>query len=132
MRILVIEDDFVSRTVLTRFLEPFGEVTAAVDGHAGLHSYRQGVQEGRPFDLVTLDMMMPGIDGLQVLKEMRTFESEQAAPARSAKVLMTTALDDVKNVSAAYEAMCDDYLAKPIRKVALFEKLQKLGFHIQG
>ena len=128
MRILVIEDDFVSRTVLTRFLEPFGEVTAAVDGHAGLSSYRQAVQAGNPFDLVTLDMMMPGIDGLQVLKEMRTYEGEQPGKEIAAKVLMTTALDDVKNVTAAYDAMCDDYLTKPIRKATLFEKLQKLGF----
>lgn len=130
MRILVIEDDFVSRTVLTRFLEPFGEVTAAVDGEQGLDAFRQATAAGQPFDLVTLDMMMPGIDGLEVLREVRSLERAEESCAPAAKVLMTTALDDIKTVAAAYGAMCDDYLTKPIRKATLFEKLAQFGFDL--
>lgn len=130
MRILVIEDDFVSRTVLTRFLEPFGEVTAAVDGEQGLDAFRQATAAGQPFDLVTLDMMMPGIDGLEVLREVRSLERAEESCAPAAKVLMTTALDDIKTVAAAYVAMCDDYLTKPIRKATLFEKLAQFGFDL--
>lgn len=129
MRILVIEDDFISRNVISRFLSGFGEVVTADNGRLGLQALQGAHDAGSPFDLVTLDVMMPELDGHQVLQQLRQIE-QQHPSSRKAKVVMTTALDDIQNVKAAYQGFCDDYLTKPIRKAVLFEKLQKLGFEL--
>lgn len=129
MRILVIEDDFISRNVISRFLAGFGEVVTADNGRLGLQALQTAHDAGTPFDLVTLDVMMPELDGHQVLQQLRQIE-QQHPSHQKAKVVMTTALDDIQNVKTAYQGFCDDYLTKPIRKAVLFEKLQKLGFEL--
>jgi len=131
MRILVIEDDFISRNVIARFLGGFGEVTTAENGRLGIEAVRTASQEGRPFDLVTLDVMMPEMNGHEVLQHLRAHEAESSTEPRP-RVLMTTALCDLKTVHSAYQGLCDDYLTKPIRKAALYEKLLGMGFQQPG
>lgn len=131
MRILVIDDDFVSRNVIARFLAGFGEVTTAENGKLGIEAVRAARLDGRPFDLITLDVMMPELNGHEVLQRLRALEDEASTEPRS-RVLMTTALDDLKTVHSAYQGLCDDYLTKPIRKAVLYEKLQAMGFPLPG
>ena len=128
MRILIVEDDFISRKLLTHFLAGFGEVVAAEDGQKGLDLLMQGITTEHPFDLVTLDVMMPEIDGQEVLAKLRAIESVTNAPR--AHVLMTTGLEDLQSVKEAYENLCDAYLNKPVRKAVLYETLQKLGYKL--
>jgi two-component system, chemotaxis family, chemotaxis protein CheY len=128
MRILIVEDDFISRKLLTHFLASFGEVVAAEDGQKGLDLLMQGITTEHPFDLVTLDVMMPEIDGQEVLAKLRALESVTNAPR--AHVLMTTGLEDLQSVKEAYENLCDAYLNKPVRKAVLYETLQKLGYKL--
>ncbi|MBP8301021.1 MAG: response regulator [Planctomycetes bacterium] len=128
MRILIVEDDFISRKVLSHFLAGFGEVITAEDGQKGLDLLMHGLTSERPFDLVTLDVMMPEIDGQEVLAKLRALESVTNGPR--ARVLMTTALEDMKSVKEAYENLCDAYLKKPVRKAVLYGTLQKLGYKL--
>lgn len=75
-----------------------------------------------------MDIMMPEMDGQEALRRIR--EGEEAVGVRSSdgsKIVMTTALGDVKNVMAAYGRLCDGYLTKPIRKADLLSELKKLG-----
>jgi two-component system chemotaxis response regulator CheY len=127
MRILIVEDDPASSLILAKFLQHLGEIQTAMDGQAGLDAFRTAFSEGRPFDLVTLDIMMPNIDGHQVLKEIRALESQHApASAKVAKVIMTTALGDKLNLVKALPH-CDAYLTKPIDRTQLMFYIRKFG-----
>ena len=76
---------------------------------------------GALYDLICLDIMMPGMNGQEALKLIR--EEESKAKIKGSKVLMTTALDDSKNVMSAFKEQCDGYLVKPITTDKLKEKL---------
>ncbi len=85
MKALIVEDDYVSRTVLRRILAEYGEVAMATDGERVLDAFSLAQKEGNPFDLVCLDIMLPKFDGLAILQRMRALEMynrrEQSRPA---------------------------------------------------
>ena len=127
MRILVVEDDSASSFVLTTLLSPYGETAAAVDGKAGLDAFRQAHAEGKPFELICLDIMMPQLDGQGVLRAIRAFEEEKSIDGKkAARVIMTTALGDKLNVIEALPR-CDAYLQKPIDRKELLFYIKKFG-----
>jgi two-component system, chemotaxis family, chemotaxis protein CheY len=128
LKVLIVEDDFTSRLLLQKLLQPYGEGHIAVNGREAVSAFREALETGQPYDLVCLDIMMPEKDGHEALKEMRALEeSRNIVSTQGAKVIMTTAMGDVKNVAAAYDELCDGYLVKPIDKaklIALLEELQ--------
>ena len=128
MRILIAEDDFASRKVLLKFLSEYGECDVTVDGMEAIDAFIMALEEGQPYDLVCLDVMMPIMDGYQALKNIRKIEKDKHVPEQNAvKIIMTTALNDEKNVKKAFELGCTIYCAKPIDMDRLRETLQKLG-----
>jgi two-component system chemotaxis response regulator CheY len=126
MRILVVEDDYISRNAMSRLLSPLGQVAAAADGRRGFEQFRQALDAGEPFDLVTLDVTLPEMDGQTTLVAIRNLEQERGIRDK-VRVLITTSLDDVRNITAAFRSLCDDYLVKPIRKPLLLEKIGAFG-----
>ena len=79
-------------------------------------------------DLILLDIMMPKMDGHEVLRNIRQIESDNGLLlGRGSKIVMTTALSDKDTVMAAFRGQCDGYLVKPITKEAVQKALQKLG-----
>ena len=128
MKILVVEDDLVSRTVLMEMLSPYGNVEFAVDGEVALQSFSASYEKRQPYDLICLDIMMPKIDGQIVLERMREIEREQGVKKDVAvKILMVTSLSNRTNVLKALEAHCDGYILKPVQKEKLVQDLQRLG-----
>lgn len=128
MRILIAEDDFASRKLLLKFLSEFGECDVTVDGMEAIDAYLMALEENNPYDLVCLDVMMPIMDGYQSLKNIRDIEKEKNIPEeKTAKVIMTTALNEEKNVKKAFELGCTVYCAKPIDMEKLRSMLEKLG-----
>jgi two-component system chemotaxis response regulator CheY len=128
MRTLVVDDDLATRTLMTKMLQPFGDVATAANGSDALAAFAAAVSGGVAFDLVTLDVLMPGISGHDVLRGLREFEAEHGILVeRRTRVLMTTALDDIRSVAEAFHGLCDDYVVKPVRRPVLVEALQKLG-----
>lgn len=128
MRILIAEDDFASRKVLLKFLSTFGECDVTVDGMEAIDAYLMALEEDNPYDLVCLDVMMPIMDGYQALKNIRDIERERNIPEEDmAKVIMTTALNEEKNVKKAFELGCTVYCAKPIDMDKLKSMLETLG-----
>jgi two-component system chemotaxis response regulator CheY len=128
MRTLVVEDDFTSRLILQEILKNYGPCHIAVNGTEAVEAVRMALHENEPYDLICLDIMMPKMDGHQALKEIRSLEEAKGlAIPDGARVVMTTALGDLKNVSEAYRNFCDAYLTKPIRKAKLIEELQALS-----
>lgn len=127
MRILIAEDDFTSRRLMQKLLAPFGDCDVVINGAEAVAAFETAHAEGRPYRLICLDIMMPEMDGQQALKIMRRREGELGvAPREEARVLMTTALDQPRDViEAFYRGGCTDYLVKPIDKQELLEKLRE-------
>lgn len=129
MRVLIVEDDFVSRKLLQKMLGHYGECDIAVNGMEAIQAFKLALDDNRPYDLVCMDIMMPHIDGQQALKELRRIEIERGiTPAQEVKVIMTTALDDPKNVvESLYRGGATAYVLKPIDRKKLIDEVRKLG-----
>ncbi len=129
MRVLIVEDDFTSRKILQKILGPYGEVDIAVNGLEALQAFTQSLDDANPYDLICMDIMMPEMDGQTALKEIRAVERERGIqPSQEVKVVMTTALDDPKNVvEAYYKGGATSYVPKPIDKRMLLHLLKNLG-----
>jgi two-component system chemotaxis response regulator CheY len=128
MKILVAEDDLASRRFLSKFLAQYGEVDLVVDGLEALDAYLMATKEKAPYDLICLDIMMPKVDGVKVLKAIRDFETKQGVVSEQrVKVIMTTALAETDYVNQAFEIGCEAYAAKPIDTNKMLEVIKKLG-----
>ena len=128
MKILLAEDDFASRKFMDNYLSKYGECDVTVDGEEAVDAFMMALEDGEPYDLACLDVMMPVLDGYQVLKAIRNIEAEKGiAKDKRIKVIMTTALNEERNVKMAFELGCEAYSGKPI-DVEKFDKvLKKLG-----
>lgn len=127
MKILIAEDDFASRKFMLRFLSKFGECDVTVDGMEAVDAFLMALDCDESYDLVCLDIMMPELDGYQVLKTIREIESERNIPEEKAsKIIMTTALNEGRNVTKAFELGCVAYAGKPIDQEKFENVLRKL------
>lgn len=128
MKILLAEDDFASRKFMDNYLSKYGDCDVTVDGEEAVDAFMMALEDGEPYDLACLDVMMPVLDGYQVLKAIRNIEAEKGiAKDKRVKVIMTTALNEERNVKMAFDLGCEAYSGKPI-DVEKFDKvLKKLG-----
>ena len=127
MRILIAEDDFASRKAILKFLSEYGECDVTVDGMEAIDAFMMALEEDDPYDLICLDVMMPVMDGYQALVGIRKLEKERNIPEdKAVKVIMTTALNDEKNVKMAFELGCTIYSGKPIDQARFEQALKKL------
>ncbi|MAF64099.1 MAG: DNA-binding response regulator [Planctomycetes bacterium] len=116
-RLLVVEDDQDLREVLVEFLRREGyEVSEAADGEAGL----EAVRAERP-DLVCLDVMMPGLDGIEVCRRLRADADFADLP-----ILMLSAKGDESDVVLGLGVGADDYVTKPARPKELHARVRSL------
>ena len=128
MKILLAEDDFATRKFMVNFLSKYGECDVTVDGMEAVDAFMMALEDGEPYDLICLDIMMPVMDGYQALVGIRNLERERNIPAEQAvKVIMTTALNDESNVKMAFELGCTVYSGKPIDQRRFEEAMRKLG-----
>ena len=115
MRTLIVEDDFTCRLLLQSFLAQYGECPIAVNGKEAVAAFRAAQESGQLYDLICMDIMMPEMDGQTAVREIRALEEATGTlSTRGARIIMTTALDDVKNVVQSFKSLCDAYLFKPI------------------
>ena len=127
MKILIAEDDFVSRLLMQELLKTYGMLHVAVNGKEAVEAVRLALAAHEPYALICLDIMMPELDGQDALSQIRDLEKASSIPdGEGAKIIMTTSLDDIKSVSTAYQHLCDAYLTKPICKERLLAELRKL------
>ncbi len=128
MKILIVEDDFTSRLLLQKILSAYGECHIAVNGKEAMDAFGRALSEGHPYHLICLDIMMPEMDGMEVLKTIRSMEEENGVNSSAGvKIIMTTALGDPKNVVGAFKSLCDAYLVKPVNKSKLLDYLRSFG-----
>ena len=115
MKALIAEDDFISRLMLTKLLTRWNfEVTAVEDG-AEAWEYLQHVETPT---IVLLDWMMPGLDGLEVCRRLRSAETES-----SSYIILLTSRDSKSDIVQGLDAGADDYLPKPYDSEELLARL---------
>jgi two-component system chemotaxis response regulator CheY len=120
MRILIAEDDFASRKFMLRFLSKYGECDVTVDGEEAVEAFSMALDSGEGYDLICLD-------GYQALKKIREIEQEKGIPEGNVvKIIMTTALNEGKNVTKAFGLGCTAYAGKPIDQDKFENELRKL------
>ncbi|MBP6674655.1 MAG: response regulator transcription factor [Vitreoscilla sp.] len=117
MRVLVVEDEL---TLAGQLAQALGEEGYAVDvAHNGVDAHFMGDDERAPFDAVVLDLGLPQMDGLTVLKKWR-------AAGRGMPVLILTARDNWHEKVTGIDAGADDYLTKPFQMEELLARLRAL------
>jgi diguanylate cyclase (GGDEF)-like protein/PAS domain S-box-containing protein len=116
-RVLVVDDVPTNRAVIRSLLSrPSYYVVEASDGKEALHWIA-----GEPFDLVILDVLMPGLNGIDVLKDIRKRYTESELP-----VLMLTVKDDIDDIVKALEYGANDYVTRPIDYSVLLARINTL------
>jgi len=129
MKILIADDDFISRQILKDIMKQFGECDVVVDGDEAVQAFRLAWEENDHYDLIFMDIMMPRMDGTQALKQIRAIEKENKIKGPDeVKVIMTTALNDPKTViEAFYESRASSYILKPLTEDKIVEQMKSFG-----
>ncbi len=115
VKVLVVDDDGATRLLARRSLEQAGfKVVEAKNGAEAIKAF----SATHP-DLVMMDVMMPGIDGLAACEEIRKLPNGHSTP-----IIMVTALDDLPSIQNAYEAGATDFITKPIKWATLHQRVR--------
>lgn len=129
MRILVVDDEFVSLQKLTLLLSAYGECDAATSGEQALEMFKAAHQESNPYQLITLDFEMPGMNGPEVVQHIRQHELDNGLNILElqAKILMASAMTDGKSIMASFREGCEGYLTKPFNAESIRKSLETIG-----
>ncbi len=128
MKCLIVEDNFAARKLLQKYLSGYGDCDVAVNGVEAVDAFKEALDEGQPYDLICLDIMMPQMDGHQALEAIRQVETQYGIGGLDGvKVIMTTALGDSRNVMSAFNEGCEAYIVKPVEKQKLLKEIEGLG-----
>ncbi len=128
MRILIVDDDLVCRLLLQALLSKVGNCDLAVDGGQGLAKLQASREEGgESYHLLCLDMRLPGIDGMTVLKHLRSEEKRLGiADENRTRVVITSANSEQELIIQAFEHGVDAFLTKPISIKSIMNQLVQL------
>ena len=132
---MIVDDDIVSRTKLKMILSELGICHEFEKGSSAIEAFKKSLTMKQPYHLVCLDILMPEMDGFDVLNEIKTSESDYYksefidSPSHSAKFLMVTSVNERDAYDAAMYEQCIGYIIKPFRKNLVLEKLKKAGFY---
>lgn len=133
MKILIADDNYASRRLLKAFLKDYGECSFAINGVEAVEAFKLGYNSGEGFKLICLDIMMPEMDGMEALRQIRAFEAEHQVPEdKLCKIVMTTALDDRKDIIESFNEGCEGYLIKPVEETQITKVLVQLGLITQS
>lgn len=127
MRFLIVDDDESILLYLQAVLAPFARCDSAASGEAGLAMFDEAHVAGDPYDVVMMDILMPGMDGHQAAETMRAREAALGVgPMQAFKLVMITSLVDDANVSRAFfQAHATCYLVKPFDKAKILDELRE-------
>lgn len=128
MKILIVEDDYITSEVINEIVSAFGSTAISENGAEAIEKFISAHDNEKPFDLILLDIMMPEMDGQEVLQNIRDHEKSIGIQGLdSVKVVMITALDDFENINQAFKSQCEGYIVKPIDKDKVVNKIIELG-----
>jgi len=122
MKTSIVEDDFIARSILKGILFPYSDCDFVVDGEEAIQAFRHACDKSKPYDLICMDIMMPGIDGFEATARIRRHEE------RSGTHLPIIAL--TAHALKGYKEKClqggmDGYISKPIKVPELIEAIRQ-------
>lgn len=127
MKILIAEDDYVSREFLMNFLSKYGTCDITVNGKEAVEAFMISLELEEYYDLICLDIMMPELDGMEVLRVIKDMELVKEIPEENkSKIIMMTALSDVKTVKSTYKDGSHAYAVKPLDTEKIEKVMKKL------
>jgi len=128
MKMLIVDDEFVSRKLLLEILSPYGSCDEADDGEEAVAAVEKAWADGKPYDLLCLDITMPKMDGQEALAKIRAIEEQKDIPIPAGvKIIMSTGMNDSKNILGAFKSQCDAYIMKPIEKDSILKAMKSFG-----
>jgi len=124
---LLVEDEYLSRQLLGLLIKKYGSIDSADDGEEALRLVQKSRAEGRPYDLIFMDIVLPTMDGLTALKRIRALEAAQGVAVQGAsKIVMASALSDSETLKDSRDSQCEAYITKPYLKAALESTIERL------
>lgn len=129
MKILIVDDEFVSLQKLSLLLADKGICDAATSGRQALSMFSKAHEEKAPYELIALDYDMPDLTGPEVVTMIREHETALGinSKANTVKILMVTALSDGKSIMTAFKQGCEGYLTKPFNKESIETSLKNMN-----
>ena len=133
MRMLIVEDDKVTSTLLSKLLQRYGECDVAFDGKSAIDKFTSELQQtnsldNAPYDGIVLDISLPEVNGQEVLAQIRDLEQHQGvSPDNGVPVIIITSHTDVENVFSAHVSGCSAYINKPYERAEIKRQLMELG-----
>lgn len=128
MRFLITDDDIITRHMLSGILQTYGTTAEASNGTEAVKAFKLSRKEGKTYDAIFVDIMMPEMDGQTAVSQIRAIERIHGIkPEREAVIIMLSALDDPKNViKSYYDSGATSYVVKPITRDKIESELRKL------
>lgn len=128
MRLLIVDDDPKNIKLLDAMVAELGECETVDSGEKAISAFKKAWENWRPFDLILLDILMPGIDGCQVLCHIRKIETDKKVSDQNrVKIIMITGLSEKDMVVDCLRKGCNDFILKPIDSKLLFKKIKRLA-----
>jgi two-component system chemotaxis response regulator CheY len=128
MKTLIVEDDETSAKLMSYILAPYSLCDFAANGLEAIKLFSLSLNKNEPYNLICLDIMMPEMDGHDVLKKIREIEYEKNIYGQAGvKIIMTSALSDSDNILSAFREQCEGYIIKPVEKSEFLATLKKIG-----
>lgn len=127
MKILIADDEHPNRILMSKLLSGYGKVLLAENGAQAVEAAQWAIEDGEPYDLICLDIVMPEMNGQEALQKIREIERLQGlTDDKVAKVFMCTSMDTDEHMTTAFfDGGCTDYLCKPITPDNLKAKLRE-------
>ncbi len=127
-RFLIVDDDERFALLVAQKLEKYAQCVMANSGDDALLQFEHHLREQAPFSAIFMDIEMPGMDGHEVVKKMRSIEQRNGIiPAATFKLVMLTAHKDIKNVSKSFfKGNADAYVHKQELSEKLIPELEKI------
>jgi two-component system, chemotaxis family, chemotaxis protein CheY len=127
MKMLIVDDDFISRNLLHAIVMPYGKSDMAENGREALNAFEAAWETNKPYEVIFLDIRMPEVDGQEALRQIRKREEQMGVrDDKKVKVVMTTSSRDVETVKAARQSRCDAYLVKPVERDRVLDEMNRL------
>jgi two-component system chemotaxis response regulator CheY len=126
--ILIVEDDFVTRHLEVSMLGEYGNCEVAVNGSEAVAAFERHLAENDPYDLILLDILIPEMDGHEVLQQIRESEEEQGIVGfERTRVIVVSNLNDMDTISRSFRRQSDSYIIKPITKAKIAREMKRVG-----
>jgi two-component system chemotaxis response regulator CheY len=125
MKALIVDDCMIARELLAVAVERYATIDQAENGEQALQMLEQALGQSEPYDLICLDLNMPGMGGHETLRGIRTLEEQLGSDTRATVFMITASSSPDDMMEALLSGSCDDYLTKPVMHKTLIELLQK-------